>query len=99
MPVDEQNLLLAQEEEMSDSPLPHTETEEEENFEEDKNFNDLDDVGDELQEGHRCVSPTIPACQSALLDLIEILDPLCKNGTGHLAFTGDNVLRKCLKMM
>lgn len=42
VPVVEQYLLLAQEGEMSDTPLPYMEAEEEENF------NDLDDVGDEL---------------------------------------------------
>ncbi|KAG1742237.1 uncharacterized protein EDB91DRAFT_1247622 [Suillus paluster] len=74
MPVVEQYLLLAQEEEMSN--LEDLETEEKEGFDA------LDDVGEEIQgsmqdnelrEGHRRVSPTILACQSALLDLIEIM--------------------------
>ncbi|KAG2360215.1 hypothetical protein BDR07DRAFT_1378126 [Suillus spraguei] len=97
MPVVEQYFLLAEEEVMSDSELLHTETENSE----DEGFDASDDVGEEIQgsvqdnelrEGHRRVSPTIPACQSALLDLIKILNPLRKNGTGHLAFSGDDIL-------
>ncbi|KAG2036349.1 hypothetical protein BDR03DRAFT_1011698 [Suillus americanus] len=104
MPVVEQYFLSAEEEVMSDSELLHTETENSE----DEGFDASDDAGEEIQgsvqdnelrEGHRRVSPTIPACQSALLDLIKILNPLHKNGTGHLAFSGDDILRKHLKMM
>jgi hypothetical protein len=53
----------------------------------------------ELRDGHKRLPPTIPACQEALLDVIEILNPQRKNGIGHLTFDGDDVLRKHLEMM
>ena len=53
----------------------------------------------EPREGHERLPPAIPACEKALLDLIEILNPHRKNGIGHIPFDGDNLLRKRLEMM
>ncbi|KAG6372920.1 hypothetical protein JVT61DRAFT_6949 [Boletus reticuloceps] len=69
--------------------------------------NDLDDLeeadeSDDEQEdlsGHKRAPPLIPACNSALSDLNDILSPRRRSGIGHDLFEGDNLLWKRLEMM
>lgn len=61
-----------------------------------------DDESEDEQEGlsgHKCTPPLIPACNSALSDLDDILSPRRLSGFGHNLFQGDDLLWKRLEMM
>jgi hypothetical protein len=60
--------------------------------------NESDDEQEDLS-GHKRAPPLIPACNSAVSDLNDILSPQRHSGIGHNLFEGDNLLWKWLEMM